>query len=63
MLLTGGKGRDAQYFNYGIQMSVEVVLFNYLKTNWNLGYGRIHGCGQNPVIDIGNEFMFSLKLF
>lgn len=63
MLLTGGDNMSAAYFNYGIQMSVEVVLFNYMKTNWNLGYGRIHATGNFPVqIDNPNEFMFSLKI-
>jgi len=63
MLLTGGNGNGTQYFNYGIKVSIEVVLFNNLRTNWNLGYGRIHGYGSNPMLSTGNEFMFSLKLF
>jgi len=46
------------YFNVGIQMNTEIVLFKFLKTTWSFGYARAFlpdgtNCG---------DFLFSLKL-
>ena len=49
---------DVNYFNYGAQVNIEVVLFKYLKTTWSVGYARLHSSGIEP----GSQWMVSLKL-
>lgn len=52
------------YLNYGAELNIEVMLFNYLKTTWSIGFARIHGFNEmSPFGNARNEWMFSLKLF
>jgi len=46
------------YFNTGIQINTEIVLFKFMKTTWSLGYARAFlPDGTNR-----GDFLFSLKL-
>lgn len=46
------------YFNIGVQLNTEVVLFKYLKTTWSIGYAQmfIPGAGHK------GDWLLSLKL-
>lgn len=50
------------YYNAGIQVTTEIVFFNYLKTTLSLGYGHLFAPEGFPGGRHGNEFMISLKL-
>jgi len=63
ILLSGMENKSSSYFNYGLKFSVEMVLFNYLKTTWSAGWARAHGMGNNPVFDRSDEFLFSITLY
>jgi len=56
-------GRGVSYFNYGIILSTELVIFNYLKTTWRVGWARAYGVGSNAVFNCRDEFLFSVALF
>ena len=50
------------YYSTGVQVSTEIVFFNYLKTTFSVGYGHLfapEGFAGGPH---GNELMISLKL-
>jgi hypothetical protein len=46
------------YYSAGLQLTTEVVFFNYMKTTLSLGYGHLFA----PDGRHGNEIMVSLKL-
>jgi hypothetical protein len=50
------------YYSTGIQVTTEIVFFNYLKTTLSLGYGHLFAPEGFPGGRHGNEFMISLKL-
>lgn len=57
-----GTGHD-MYYSAGLQLSTELVLFNYLKTTFSLGYGHLFApAGFQLDGRKGNELMVSLKL-
>lgn len=63
MLLTGMENKTSSYVNCGLSFSVEMVLFNYLKTTWSAGWARAYGAGTNPAFDRSDEWMISVALF
>ena len=62
----GGVRATKNFVNLGAQLNVEVVLFNYLKTTWSVGYAYLlHETllpGSTPVGLRNGQWMFSLKL-
>lgn len=46
------------YFNAGLQIDLELVLFSYLKTTWSAGYARKFEKSLLP----SQQWMFSIKL-
>lgn len=50
------------YVNVGAQLNIEVVIFNYLKTTWSVGYARLFPTSAPPGTPSSGEWMFSLKL-
>ncbi|MBO4476031.1 MAG: hypothetical protein J5737_04875 [Bacteroidales bacterium] len=50
------------YVSTGIQLTTEVVFFNYLKTTLSLGYAHLFAPEGFPGGRHGNEFTVSLKL-
>ena len=50
------------YASTGIQLTTEVVFFNYLKTSLSLGYAHLFAPESFPGGWHGNEFTVSLKL-
>ena len=50
------------YYSTGVQLTTELVFFNYLKTTLSLGYGHLFAPEGFPGGRHGNEFMVSLKL-
>lgn len=53
----GAKGCRG-FYNVGVQLNTEMVLFKYLKTTWSIGYAHVFGPGG---IHQG-DWLFSLKL-
>lgn len=56
-----GTGRTF-YYNAGFQLTNEVVLFNYLKTTFSIGYAHLFAPIGATNVCSGNELMISLKL-
>lgn len=51
------------FVNVGAQLNIQIVLFNYLKTTWSVGYAHVfHTGGCSDKIASQGEWMFSLKL-
>jgi len=51
------------FYSTGVQFSTELVLFNYLKTTFSVGYGHLFApSGFSLDGRKGNELMVSLKL-
>jgi hypothetical protein len=50
------------YYSAGVQLTTEIVFFNYLKTTLSLGYAHLFAPDGFPGGAHGNEFMISLKL-
>ena len=53
------------YYSAGVQVTTELVFFNYLKTTLSIGYGHLFGPRLNDGTNArmsGNELMISLKL-
>ncbi len=50
--------QQRMYYSAGLQLTTEVVFFNYMKTTLSLGYGHLFA----PDGRHGNEIMVSLKL-
>ncbi|MBQ7709484.1 MAG: hypothetical protein IJT74_06160 [Bacteroidales bacterium] len=53
------------YYSAGVQVTTELVFFNYLKTTLSIGYGHLFGPSLNDGTNArmsGNELMISLKL-
>lgn len=50
------------YYSTGVQVSTELVFFNYLKTTLSVGYGHLFAPEGFPGGRHGNEIMVSLKL-
>lgn len=48
----------ANYFNAGVQIDFQIVLFSYLKTTWSAGYARKFESDKRFT----QQFMLSLKL-
>lgn len=61
-LLTSEPGRQAAYCDLGAELSTEVVLFNYMRTTWSIGYAYIQGSAASFLGQPQHEWMFSLKL-
>lgn len=65
-LLTGNGAKNiGNYVNLGAQLNVEVVLFNYLKTTWSVGYAYLLSEPTTEYAKVGvrnGQWMFSLKL-
>ncbi|MCR5352092.1 MAG: hypothetical protein K6E35_06350 [Bacteroidales bacterium] len=62
-LATWNPGEDRQlYYSAGVQLSTELVFFNYLKTTLSVGYAHLFAPGSFPGGRHGNEWMVSLKL-
>lgn len=56
-------GKQEMFYSTGIQLSTELVLFNYLKTTFSVGYGHLFApSGFSLDGRKGNELMVSLKL-
>lgn len=51
------------FVNIGAQLNVEVVLFNYMKTTWSVGYARIFNQSSSGFKRNSGELLLSLKLF
>ena len=51
-----------QFLSTGIQLTTEVVFFNYLKTTLSLGYAHLFAPEGFPGGRHGNEFLISLKM-
>ena len=56
-----GSSRQS-FVSAGIQLTTEVVFFNYLKTTLSLGYGHLFAPEGFSDGRHGNEIMVSLKL-
>ena len=50
------------YYSAGVQLTTELVFFNYLKTTLSFGYGHLFAPEGFPAGRHGNEWMVSLKL-
>jgi len=50
------------YYSAGVQLTTELVFFNYLKTTLSFGYGHLFAPEGFPSGRHGNEWMVSLKL-
>ena len=50
------------YYSTGVQLTTEVVFFNYLKSTLSVGYGHLFAPEGFPGGRHGNEIMVSLKL-
>ena len=62
-LSTWNPGQARQmYYSAGVQLTTELVFFNYLKTTFSVGYGHLFAPAGFPQRNNGNELMFSLKL-
>lgn len=57
-----GNGRFNNFVNVGAQVNFEVVLFNYLKTTWSVGYARLFSQSSSGLQRSSGEWMLSLKL-
>lgn len=57
-----GKHGFNNYVNVGTQLNVEVVLFNYMKTTWSIGYAHIFNQSSSGLPKHSGEWLFSLKL-
>jgi len=62
-----GSAHIAHYIDYGATLSVEVMLFNYMRTTWSIGYGRanafVSGTANPDWNGRGrNEWMFTVKI-
>ena len=57
-----GEGRFNNYINVGAQLNIEVVLFNYMKTTWSVGYAQLFSQRTSGLRRSGGEFLISLKL-
>lgn len=56
------RGSWNHYADFGAELSTEVMLFNYMRTTWSIGFARIFGSdGSAPALP-RNEWMVSLKL-
>ena len=56
-----GEARQ-MYYSAGVQLTTEIVFFNYLKTTLSIGYGHLFAPEGFPGGRHGNELMVSLKL-
>ena len=56
------KWQHDMYYSAGVQLTTELVLFNYMKTTLSLGYGHLFAPEGFPAGRHGNEWMISLKL-
>ena len=54
--------QDQVLFSAGLQLSTEVVFFNYLKTTLSVGYAHLFAPDGFAAGTNGNELMISLKL-
>ena len=62
-LSTWNSGKPQQmYYSAGVQLTTELVFFNYLKTTLSLGYGHLFAPQDFQGGPHGNEIMVSLKL-
>ena len=62
-LSTWNPGEARQmYYSAGVQLTTEIVFFNYLKTTLSIGYGHLFAPEGFPGGRHGNELMVSLKL-
>ena len=63
-LSTWNPGQDQQmFYSAGVQLTTELVFFNYLKTTLSVGYGHLFAPGGFGLDGRkGNELMISLKL-
>ena len=62
-LSTWNPGTPQQmYYSTGVQLTSELVFFNYLKTTLSVGYGHLFAPEGFPAGRHGNEWMVSLKL-
>ena len=50
------------FYSTGVQVTTELVLLNYLKTTFSVGYGHLFAPDGFPSNHHGNEWMISLKL-
>ena len=51
------------FYSAGVQLTTELVFFNYLKTTLSVGYGHLFAPGGFGLDGRkGNELMISLKL-
>ena len=50
------------YYSAGVQLTTELVFFNYLKTTLSVGYGHLFAPEGFSAGRHGNEWMVSLKL-
>ena len=50
------------FYSAGVQLTTEIVFFNYLKTTLSVGYGHLFAPEGFPAGRHGNEVMVSLKL-
>lgn len=58
-----GSHQFNNFVNVGAQLNVEVVLFNYMKTTWSVGYARIFNQSSSGFNRNAGEWLVSLKLF
>ena len=56
------KTQHDMFYSAGIQLTTELVFFNYLKTTLSVGYGHLFAPEGFPAGRHGNEWMVSLKL-
>jgi hypothetical protein len=56
------KWNHDMYYSAGVQLTTELVLFNYMKTTLSVGYGHLFAPEGFPAGRHGNEWMVSLKL-
>lgn len=55
--------RQEMFYSAGVQLTTELVFFNYLKTTLSIGYGHLFAPDDFPLDSRrGNELMISLKL-
>lgn len=57
-----GKDRFNNYVSIGAQLNIEIVLFNYMKTTWSVGYARCINQSTTGLQRSTGEWMISLKL-
>jgi len=56
------KWQHDMYYSAGVQLTTELVFFNYMKTTLSVGYGHLFAPEGFSAGRHGNEWMVSLKL-